>query len=298
MQGNQAEQSIVDALDRIYQYEDFFDLVVIIRGGGSQVDLSCFDNYNVAYHVTQFPLPVLTGIGHEKDDSIVDMVAHTRLKTPTAVAEFILNGVAAFEERLTLLENEAVEMIGNVLDEEKQRLDQLAGDASMQVRNMLSDERSRLMQLSWKFRQETRLALQEGENYLEKKIQKTDFLINHFLFVQRQRITRAENLLDVAIPRSLITKKHQLDVYVLGFKKMIQKQLYDLKYRIDLVAQKGEMSDPRNILKKGYSITTYRGKLIRDISILENGEMITTKIYKGYINSKIIETKKSDSDDN
>lgn len=74
--------------------------MVIIRGGGSQADLSCFDNYNLAYYITQFPLPVITGIGHEKDDSIVDLVAHTRLKTPTAVAEFLITGVAQFDLQL------------------------------------------------------------------------------------------------------------------------------------------------------------------------------------------------------
>jgi exodeoxyribonuclease VII large subunit len=86
MQGPQTEVSVIRALERIYEYEDLFDVVVIIRGGGSQFDLSCFDNYNIAFHVAQFPLPVITGIGHEKDNSVVDLVAHTRLKTPTAVA--------------------------------------------------------------------------------------------------------------------------------------------------------------------------------------------------------------------
>ena len=130
MQGNQAEQSIVEALDRIYPYEDFFDVVVIIRGGGSQVDLSCFDNYNIAYHITQFPLPVLTGIGHEKDDSIADLVAHTRLKTPTAVAEFILDGVAAFEERINLMQQETISLVENRMEEEKSLLEDLTGELS------------------------------------------------------------------------------------------------------------------------------------------------------------------------
>ena len=78
MQGEEAEKSIIRAFDRIYQYESFFDAVVIIRGGGSQADLSCFNSYWLAYHITQFPIPILTGIGHEQDDSVADLVAHTR----------------------------------------------------------------------------------------------------------------------------------------------------------------------------------------------------------------------------
>jgi len=81
MQGAEAVPSIIRALERIFQYEDFFDAVVIIRGGGATADLSSFDNYELAINITQFPLPVITGIGHEKDDTIIDLVAHTRLKT-------------------------------------------------------------------------------------------------------------------------------------------------------------------------------------------------------------------------
>ena len=71
--------------------------MVLIRGGGSQLDLECFDNYNLCSHLAQFPLPIITGIGHERDETIADLVAHTKLKTPTAVAEFIIQGVSSFE---------------------------------------------------------------------------------------------------------------------------------------------------------------------------------------------------------
>ena len=100
MQGEKAVESMVSALLTIANKAEHYDVVVIIRGGGSQIDLDCFDNYDLAAHVAQFPIPVLTGIGHERDETITDMVAHTRLKTPTAVAEFLLGGMNAYEERL------------------------------------------------------------------------------------------------------------------------------------------------------------------------------------------------------
>ena len=86
MQGNNAEQSVVDALCAIAEREDEFDVVVLIRGGGSTSDLALFDSYLIASYVAQFPLPIFAGIGHDKDTSVVDMVAHTSCKTPTAVA--------------------------------------------------------------------------------------------------------------------------------------------------------------------------------------------------------------------
>ncbi len=103
MQGTEAVSSINSSLEKIYQQADEFDLLVIIRGGGSQVDLDCFDHYDLTAMVARSPLPVVTGIGHERDQTVLDLVAHTRLKTPTAVAEFLLSGMNAVEYELNEL---------------------------------------------------------------------------------------------------------------------------------------------------------------------------------------------------
>lgn len=120
MQGEQTETSIVSQLDSIAQRENDFDVVVIIRGGGSRTDLRWFDNYTIANNIAQFPLPVITGIGHDKDLSIADMVAHTSVKTPTAVAEFIIdicgNFVALIDEQQEHLE----ELVASILEEERE----------------------------------------------------------------------------------------------------------------------------------------------------------------------------------
>jgi exodeoxyribonuclease VII large subunit len=105
MQGDMAETSVVKALAMIALREDEFDVVTIIRGGGSVSDLALFDSYLIASHVAQFPLPVITGIGHDKDVSVTDMVAHTMCKTPTAVATRLIELVD--EEMEYLLRAEA-----------------------------------------------------------------------------------------------------------------------------------------------------------------------------------------------
>ena len=110
MQGDGVEQSIISALNAIASDMDSWDIVVIIRGGGSTSDLSGFDTLALAENVAQFPLPVITGIGHERDDTVIDMVAHTRVKTPTAAAEFLIHhqaqelaAVEDFAERIASL---------------------------------------------------------------------------------------------------------------------------------------------------------------------------------------------------
>ncbi|MEI7829417.1 MAG: exodeoxyribonuclease VII large subunit [Prolixibacteraceae bacterium] len=298
MQGSQAEESIVEALDKIYPYEDFFDLVVIIRGGGSQVDLSCFDNYKIAYHITQFPLPVLTGIGHEKDDSIVDLVAHTRLKTPTAVAGFILEGIGAFEEKIDFLEQEILSLVETKMEDEKNRLEDLTEDLSLLVRSQLGKKKSELMQRTWRFQQEIKLALQGSEYRLGKKLQRVGFLVDHYFFVHRQKIRSAQNMLDVSILREIEGKRLQLDLFLESFRRVSQGNINKERHKIDLASQKAIMSDPGNILKKGYSITTVKGKLVKDLSLLKNDETIKTHFYKGAILSKIIEINQDNKDDN
>lgn len=101
MQGAGAEKSVIEALDAVYDRADEFDAVVIIRGGGSQSDLSCFNSYELCCHIAQFPLPVVAGIGHDKDQSIADMVSAVSLKTPTAVAGWFVERAAVLDGALT-----------------------------------------------------------------------------------------------------------------------------------------------------------------------------------------------------
>ena len=104
MQGDHAPRSIIQALGKIASEEEKWDIVVIIRGGGATTDLGCFDDYELASHCAQFPLPILSGIGHTRDMSIVDMVTHTSVKTPTAAAEWLIERVAEQVERVNQLE--------------------------------------------------------------------------------------------------------------------------------------------------------------------------------------------------
>ena len=107
MQGDKSESSIIAALEKIYIHRSLFDVVVIIRGGGATSDLNCFDNYPVAFNCAHFPLPIISGIGHERDVTVLDVVAHTRVKTPTAAADILIqhlskttNQVNDFQKRL------------------------------------------------------------------------------------------------------------------------------------------------------------------------------------------------------
>jgi len=147
MQGEKTEESIIIALDRIYDHLPDFDAVVIIRGGGSTSDLNSFDSYLLAANCAQFPLPIITGIGHERDDTIVDMVAHTRMKTPTAVAEFLIACMDQRAEELSEMQELVSVLTMNILMEQKSFLQLIASRFPVLVANRIERNRSGLQNL-------------------------------------------------------------------------------------------------------------------------------------------------------
>ena len=126
MQGDRVEETVIAALDRIADERESWDVVVIIRGGGATSDLSGFDTYALAANCAQFPLPIVTGIGHERDDTVLDMVAHTRVKTPTAAAEHLIAALVEAATRLDELTSSLVAGIIYRIHHEERRVESIA----------------------------------------------------------------------------------------------------------------------------------------------------------------------------
>ncbi len=243
MQGQEAESSIISALRKIRGHKDLFDAVVIVRGGGSQIDLSCFDTYGLAVEVAQFPLPVITGIGHERDDTVADLVAHTKLKTPTAVAEFLLSGMSSFEERLSNAQRTLAHLIDESMKEETHRFQYLVQHFRHIVRDRFSGEMSRI------------------EIVLHKLIHETTQSINSHNSSLKLDMSRI----------------------VGGLNKLFQQK----ENRIKHCGQALRLLDPVNVLKRGYSITYFKEKAVKDIATLQEGDIIRTRVYKGMVKSKV-----------
>jgi exodeoxyribonuclease VII large subunit len=228
MQGAEAEESIIAALKLVRQKRDMFDVLVIIRGGGSVIDLNCFDSYNLASQVAKFPLPVITGIGHEKDDTVVDMTAHTKMKTPTAVAEFLISGLRSFEENIIEMQNRVVKYTERIIRDENYTLKTLS-----QRLNFVA------IQLT--------TSLQSNVEGIEKDIRN---LVKQFM---QNALSRLENL-----------------------EKVVR------------------LLDPVNVLRRGYSITHHKGKVLKDVSLLRKGDDIETRLFNGIINSVVENAKEAE----
>lgn len=144
MQGDSAAHSIIQALNAIAKQENEWDLVVIIRGGGATTDLSCFDDYNLACHCAQFPLPIITGIGHTRDISVIDMVAHTSVKTPTAAAEWVIQHVTLQFEHLEQLNARLQRTVQLATNKEHNRLSLYKQRIKSSFLQIVSRERGKL----------------------------------------------------------------------------------------------------------------------------------------------------------
>ena len=144
MQGEQVETSVVAALNSIYHHVRDFDVVVIIRGGGATSDLSGFDTLELAENVAQFPIPIITGIGHDRDESILDMVANTRVKTPTAAAALLIDNLLQVLTRINNAQQRITMAISQKFATQKARLDSLQTLLPVLVQRFLSNARHRI----------------------------------------------------------------------------------------------------------------------------------------------------------
>ncbi len=141
MQGDQTAPTMEKAIAKIREFKDQYDVIVIIRGGGAQADFDAYDSFDVAKSIALAPLPVITGIGHARDESVADMVAHTSLKTPTAVADFLLSGVESYQQQLIEQHQRMSKAIHQIILGQEQELVHLASMIRLQARQSIQEER-------------------------------------------------------------------------------------------------------------------------------------------------------------
>jgi exodeoxyribonuclease VII large subunit len=259
VQGDKAAESIINSLEKIYDRENEFDVVVIIRGGGAQSDLECFNNYELVYHITQFPLPVISGIGHERDETITDIVAHTSVKTPTAAAELLIDTLSEFENLLDKFKEEMVTMTIRKIADEKERLFHLSRNTVLLLHETMNEERN---QMSTFLKQLELLSQQftgRKHDKLKSFSQRAGFDCNSHL----KSASASLELTSVRMRRSLLSTM-----------KLKNEQLSAIEKNLEYLS-------PEKVLMRGYSISSSGGKLIKDSSYLKKDDELTTKFFKG-----------------
>ncbi len=215
MQGDPAIESIIMALEQIYSREEQFDLVVIIRGGGAKTDLDCFDSYELATHIAQFPLPVLTGIGHERDETIADLVAHTKLKTPTAVAEFLLGGLHRFEEQFMELAGSIGDYAQDYLKEQDRQLDYLGKGLLSQSQFSFRQAKQKTQLIATTIERASNILIREKESSLQNIQLSWNRCLTAIIKQENLKLRHVQKTLELLSPENVLKRGYSI-TYVNG----------------------------------------------------------------------------------
>jgi exodeoxyribonuclease VII large subunit len=270
MQGTETEQSVISALDRIAANSEIIDVVAILRGGGSQSDLSWFDSYNIAYHVTQFPIPVITGIGHEKDMSVTDMVAFQSLKTPTAVADHLIRCVADAENQLNEMSSGIAENTKLIIEKYRDINESFKIKLIPVVRLMISNQKEKLSN-----------RIIEIINFGKK-------------YIARAGLSPANqsSKLVSAAGSYIMSKKTTIDRNRDDLVSLTLNSIKNRKIRTAGFENSLNILNPENVLKRGYTITTKKGMILRSAGLVAVDDIIETRFSDGTAKSKVLNKKK------
>ncbi|MFP4663883.1 MAG: exodeoxyribonuclease VII large subunit [Bacteroidales bacterium] len=265
MQGEDTEASVITALEQIFNADTAFDLVVIIRGGGARTDLSWFDNYNIASHIAQFPIPVFSGIGHERDASVTDMVAHSHIKTPTAVAEAIISHNRGFEENLDNDLDNLLTGVRQYLRNKSEELSSISKALIPGIKTHLSRQNQQLDFFGHRLQRAGFNMIQSRQQSISQLVYKLSVADRHLLQNNQKATDKLNDRLIQGIKQNFLRENHKLE-------------------RIE---DKLNANDPHRLLEKGFTLTSLDGKPLTSAKQVNKGRIIKTRFKDGNIESEV-----------
>lgn len=210
MQGEQVEPTVIAALNRINERADDFDCVVIIRGGGATSDLSGFDTLALAENVANFPLPVITGIGHDRDESVLDMVSHTRVKTPTAAAALLIDNLAVVFHQLEDMSESLVSIARRRLTIASLHLERLSSQIPMLFSVYKTRQEARFSNLSSRLLAAIRQRLLTGRTSINAIEQRLPIVLDRRLMAEKHRLQLCEEKARSLDPALLLRRGYSI----------------------------------------------------------------------------------------
>lgn len=266
MQGGKVEETVTDALEHILDSGIAYDIVVLIRGGGASSDLSDFDNYNLALACAQYPIPIMVGIGHERDETVLDFVAAVRVKTPTAAAAYLIDRMdqassqlESLADQLRFKSQDTIQLSKQIVQDYSSLIPRLANEKIHMAKQRLQSTNQYLMS-------QVRKVITQGHERLLREEQ-------HLKYLPERYITNGRITLDSTEQR-------------LGYQA--ERLLTKYRNHLNMVAQRLDDSSPQRALERGYTLTLQDGKVVKDFNSLPPGTTITTRWLKGERESKLL----------
>lgn len=243
LQGEKAVDGIVSQLRRIQKVKEHFDVVVIIRGGGGDIGLSCYNNYQLAREIALFPLPVLTGIGHSTNETVAEMISFSNAITPSKLAEYLIQAFHNFAVPVQKAKEKITEKALRLISQEHEKL--------ISEMKLFSAVTKRFLQ----------------EDYSRLKSFKTSLHLHAGIAVQKQKVNIGQWSAKLSERSNSLLKEAKNELYYL------EKNVNNM--------------NPRNVLKRGYSITKINGKTITNLNQISEGDTINTLLFEGTIISTV-----------
>lgn len=265
LQGDKAVESIVGQLKKISRFAEYFDAVAIIRGGGGDVGLNCYDNYMLAKEVAMCPLPVLTGIGHSTNETVVEMIAGFNKITPTDVAYYLIQVFHNFSARLEDSRTKIINFSREILEVEKRGWGELTKRLFAEAENHVKMEKNLLGQVSTRAITASRTMLAEHGHYLSLAGSRLRFRPSAFIKEKKTGL------------------KNRADWFAMHVSQFLARQ----GTSINRLGEQVSLLDPVQVLKRGYSITYINDKPLTDSHDVNPGDIILTRLYKGIVYSEI-----------
>jgi len=288
VQGEYAVSSLIEAFQRCAFEAMAFDAVVLIRGGGSVADLAIFNDYELAKTMALMPIPVFTGIGHTRDETVADFVASRSFKTPSEVAKFIVERAADFNSKIETLRQKILHKVESFLSFEISRTNSFEERFKLAVRN--SEE---------KMSQKMNLIVSEIHNSVLRKVHSERehlFKVKQELHKRTNSVVRAKDLAIANINNKIEMAANQKitkgNFTIKSFKEKLERVskifLDKRNIQMERVSEKLRLLSPENILKRGYSITYLNGKVLKSSQEVPIGAKIQIQLYRGKISGQVI----------
>jgi exodeoxyribonuclease VII large subunit len=271
LQGDKAVEGIISQLRIIRKVISRFDVVAIIRGGGGDIGLSCYDDYALSREIAMFPLPVISGIGHSTNETIAEMVSWANKITPTDVAYFILEQFKAYEGRIDYASTALTSQALRIIEKQKQYL-------------FFLEENQRNTTIG---------LIQRNKEKLKDIVGTVAIQSSQICHIQRQIIDNLAFAITSRPSAKIISQKNILEKQTQLLSYVVQKKLALEQNKLENLGGKLTLLDPEYIMERGYSITTLNGMPLKDGNQLHEGDVINTRLKNGEIQSIVTAIQKS-----
>jgi len=267
LQGDAAVDSIIGTLKKIKSVQQHFDLVVIVRGGGAEVSMTCYNHFELCKTIAEFPLPILTGIGHSTNLTVAEMVSFRNAITPTKLAEFLIQTYREFDQQIKDLQTQLFSISKNNLQASRNEFDALIRLFKSISTSIIEQNNSILINEQNKLDRSVQYRIDKHRTTLNQ-------IRLNFGYVAKNNLNRHESKLNEA--------KNNLEQKLLN---LFERSKNELRIRENKV----EMLDPMQVLKRGFSLTTFGGQTIKENNFPKKGDLIQTITAFGKIDSKVEE---------